>query len=209
MVITGGEPCLNEDLPTLLEKIKQRGFLVKLDSNGSNPQMLKQLAASDLVDYFAMDVKAPLEKYAKVTGVVKADMRAKGERVEETRALQKAGASTLAAFRENAASLTAGGGMVGVVDVAKIKESIGFIKTSGIAHEFRTTVVPTLLNESDLLEIGKLVDGADAFYLQQFEPRGTLDPAFEKEPAYPREFLLAMAEKLKPFAKKIGVRGLP
>ncbi len=69
--ITGGEPTLHNDLPELCSKIKQMGFLVKLDSNGTNPVMLKELIDKNLLDYVAMDVKAPLtvEKYSKAIGV--------------------------------------------------------------------------------------------------------------------------------------------
>lgn len=67
--ITGGEPTLNEDLPEFISKIKELGFLVKLDTNGTNPKMLEELINKKLVDYIAMDIKAPLEFYDKVTNV--------------------------------------------------------------------------------------------------------------------------------------------
>ncbi len=67
--ITGGEPTLHSDLPDFIFKIKSMGFLVKLDTNGSNPQMLTNLIQLNLLDYIAMDIKAPLEKYDKVTNV--------------------------------------------------------------------------------------------------------------------------------------------
>ena len=69
--ITGGEPTLHSDLPDLISKIKQMGFLVKLDTNGTNPNLLKELLDKNLLDYVAMDVKAPLtvEKYSKAIGV--------------------------------------------------------------------------------------------------------------------------------------------
>lgn len=66
--ITGGEPTIFSDLPEFIKKIKDMGFLVKLDSNGSNPQMLEKLLGEGLVDFIAMDIKAPLEKYKKVAG---------------------------------------------------------------------------------------------------------------------------------------------
>ncbi|NIO44088.1 MAG: anaerobic ribonucleoside-triphosphate reductase activating protein [Candidatus Aenigmarchaeota archaeon] len=67
--ITGGEPTLNKDLPDFISKIKKLGFLVKLDTNGSNPEMLKELIEKKLVDYVAMDIKAPLESYENITNV--------------------------------------------------------------------------------------------------------------------------------------------
>jgi len=67
--ITGGEPCLHKNLPEFLSEIKKLGFLVKLDTNGTNPEMLKELIEKKLVDYIAMDIKAPLKDYDKVTKV--------------------------------------------------------------------------------------------------------------------------------------------
>jgi len=67
--ITGGEPTLNKDLPDFISKIKKLGYLVKLDTNGTNPKMLEELIRKNLVDYIAMDIKAPLEFYEKVTNV--------------------------------------------------------------------------------------------------------------------------------------------
>ncbi len=66
--VGGGEPTVNEDLPAFTKKIKKLGFLVKLDTNGSNPKMLKKLIDKKLVDYVAMDIKAPKGSYRKLTG---------------------------------------------------------------------------------------------------------------------------------------------
>mgnify|MGYP001597998545 CR=1 FL=1 len=60
VVICGGEPTVNKELPKFIEKIKQLGYFVKLDTNGSNPEMLKDLVNAKLVDYVAMDIKASL-----------------------------------------------------------------------------------------------------------------------------------------------------
>jgi pyruvate formate lyase activating enzyme len=69
--ITGGEPTLHSSLPELCSRIKKMGFMVKLDTNGTNPTLLKELLDLKLLDYVAMDIKAPLtiEKYSKATGV--------------------------------------------------------------------------------------------------------------------------------------------
>jgi pyruvate formate lyase activating enzyme len=69
IAITGGEPTLHKELPEFIKKIKDLGFLVMLETNGSNPKMLKELIEKKLVDYIAMDIKAPLEKYDEVAGV--------------------------------------------------------------------------------------------------------------------------------------------
>lgn len=65
--ITGGEPTLHPDLPEFIAKIKSLGFLVKLDTNGTNPEMVKSLIEEKLVDYLAMDIKAPIDNYRSVT----------------------------------------------------------------------------------------------------------------------------------------------
>jgi len=71
VVICGGEPTISKDLPEFIRKIKKLGFLIKLDTNGSNPEMLKKLIKEGIIDYVAMDIKAPLEsqKYNRGVGV--------------------------------------------------------------------------------------------------------------------------------------------
>lgn len=67
--VTGGEPTLNQDLPRFLDKIKQLGFLIKLDTNGTAPSMLNDLICNNLIDYVAMDIKNSKEKYATTIGL--------------------------------------------------------------------------------------------------------------------------------------------
>jgi len=69
VVLCGGEPTINKDLPEFIKKIKSLGFLVKLDTNGSNPQMLGSLIDKKLIDYIAMDIKGPKERYDEFAGV--------------------------------------------------------------------------------------------------------------------------------------------
>ena len=68
IVISGGEPTLQSDLPTYIKAIKDTGYPVKLDTNGTNPSMLRKLIAEKLIDYVAMDIKAPFEKYQQICG---------------------------------------------------------------------------------------------------------------------------------------------
>lgn len=68
VVITGGEPTIHQDLIALILKIKELGYSIKLDTNGTNPDMIETLLFMDLLDYIAMDVKAPLHKYDKIIG---------------------------------------------------------------------------------------------------------------------------------------------
>ena len=63
LVISGGEPTLHKDLAPFMRRVKDMGFKIKLDTNGSRPEVLKDLISQNLVDFVAMDIKAPLEKY--------------------------------------------------------------------------------------------------------------------------------------------------
>lgn len=67
--ITGGEPTLNEDLDELIKSIKELGYLIKLDTNGLKPEVIKQLYESGLIDYVAMDIKSSLSTYSRACGI--------------------------------------------------------------------------------------------------------------------------------------------
>jgi pyruvate formate lyase activating enzyme len=69
VVISGGEPTLQPDLKDFIVKIKNFGFKIKLDTNGTNSKLVADLIYNKLIDYVAMDIKAPLGKYEQVTGV--------------------------------------------------------------------------------------------------------------------------------------------
>ena len=83
VVITGGEPTNHEDLPDFCNELKRMGFHVKLDTNGTNPAMIDKLIADKLVDYVALDLKAPLteDEYSKASGVNAASIL---DRLEES-----------------------------------------------------------------------------------------------------------------------------
>src|SRR5450759_1081844 len=66
VTITGGEPTIQKDLMPFIKRVKKMGFAVKLDSNGSAPQVIKELLAEKLLDFIALDIKAPLEKYKRI-----------------------------------------------------------------------------------------------------------------------------------------------
>ena len=72
--VTGGEPTLQRDLDVFLSRVKELGYLVKLDSNGYRPEVLQSLCERGLVDYFAMDIKSSPENYARTAGVKELDM---------------------------------------------------------------------------------------------------------------------------------------
>lgn len=69
VVITGGEPTIHPDLPEFIKKIRALGFKIKLDTNGTNPEMLKKLLDQKLLDYVAMDLKGSSDNYNQVVGV--------------------------------------------------------------------------------------------------------------------------------------------
>ncbi len=164
VVITGGEPTLQSDLPSFLQRVQEQGLDAKLDTNGYHPDVLAALLGEGLVNYVAMDIKAPPEKYPLLSG--RADL-----------------------------------------DVTRVERSIKLLRDSGIAYEFRTTVVPGLLAKEDVEEIARWIAGAERYVLQQFRPLGTLDPALETVCPYPREHLHAMARRAKRWIEQVVIRG--
>ncbi len=164
LCLSGGEPLLHEDIEVLARVIKDRGYLVKVDTNGSFPDRLEYLISQGLVDWVAMDIKAPPGRYPEV---VRAE-----------------------------------------VDTGKISRSLDLIRRSGLPYIFRTTVVPGLLTEADLLEIADWLNGSRCFQLQQFVPQNTIDPAFLKFEPYPAQELRNWAEKLKPYFGEVLLEGV-
>lgn len=69
VVITGGEPLIHEDIVDKIKEIKELGFLVKLDTNGTNPSLMIELIESKLIDYVAIDIKNSFNKYGKTAGI--------------------------------------------------------------------------------------------------------------------------------------------
>lgn len=164
-VITGGEPTLQPNLALFLRRLKDAGLDVKLDTNGYLPDVLETLLSDSLLDYVALDIKAPPEKYPLLTGLAE-------------------------------------------LDVTRIERSVALLKESVIPYEFRTTVVPGLLDEDDIAEIAQWVAGADQYTLQQFQPVNTIDPALECASPYPAETLQAMAERASQWVSRVAVRGI-
>jgi len=129
-VVSGGEPTEQEDLIPFLEKIKAMGFLVKLDTNGSRPPVVKDIVRRGMADYIAMDIKTTWEKYPKAIGVD--------------------------------------------FPVEKIRETAEFLKTAGIDHEFRTTVVEPFCGFEDVRRIAAELKGTGVYRLQSFQQSGKL-----------------------------------
>lgn len=68
VAVTGGEPLLHSDMPEFLSRIKELGYKIKLDTNGSNPALLREIVEAGLVDRVAMDIKNAPESYAETIG---------------------------------------------------------------------------------------------------------------------------------------------
>lgn len=143
VVFSGGEPTLHADLGECLSRIKAMGLSTKLDTNGTQPELLRDLLGHGLIDYVAMDVKAPLENYANLVG------------------------------RR--------------IDVEMIRTSIWVVKQSGVAHEFKTTVVPGLHTTRELKAISELVHGADRYVVQDFISKNPLRSELQGRPAFPHK----------------------
>jgi len=82
VVVTGGEPTLQKDLGIFIKELKAMSLLVKLDTNGTNPDSLRALMEDKLLDFIAMDLKAPLSKYEHITGTSQLELSSIRESVE-------------------------------------------------------------------------------------------------------------------------------
>jgi len=164
VVVSGGEPTIHPDLPDLMRWLRSLGMKIKLDTNGSNPEMLRDLIRAGLVDYVAMDLKAPLdEKYSQLVGCE--------------------------------------------APLIEIKHSIEILMTSGIDYEFRTTMVPTYLSPEDYERMAAYVGTARKLVLQHFSPRNTIDPNLSVINPLPEAKVKAIAERCKPYVRKLIIRG--
>jgi pyruvate formate lyase activating enzyme len=177
IVISGGEPTLQEDLVPFALRLHEMGYSVKLDTNGYRPDVLQAMIDSRAVDYVAMDVKAPLDP----------------------------GAYALAA---------------GVhVDIDRVRASVDLLLAGSVACEFRTTVVPGILDEDGVARIAQSIAAQPAlppdqrtnvirrYYLQQFVARDTLDPRLMTRIPYPTERLAALADLARQWVDNVDVRG--
>ena len=81
VAFTGGDPCLQRNLPELMRRVRELGYGVKLDTNGNHPDMLRRVREEGLVDYVAMDIKNSPEKYAVTSGLESLDLSAVRESV--------------------------------------------------------------------------------------------------------------------------------
>ena len=129
--ISGGEPTLWSDLPDFITRIREMGFKVKLDTNGTRPDVIEELISRGLVDYIAMDIKNSPSLYPATVGI--SDF-----------------------------------------DVTPILKSIAIIRNSGIAHEFRTTLVAGLHTPESVCDILEMISFDEKYFLQKFVDSGDL-----------------------------------
>ncbi len=181
VVLCGGEPTINKDLPKFCKKIKKLGYLVKLDTNGSNPKILEKLIDEKLVDYMAMDIKAPLGLKSQITNY----------KLQTNHKLQ------ITKYEKATGTK---------VNLENIKKSIVIIKNSGIDYEFRTTVVPIIHIKEDIIQIAKEISPAKKYYIQNFRPEKTIDPKFEKIKPYLDKELLEIQKVIAPFFEVCQIR---
>lgn len=167
VVLSGGEPTLQQDLLSWCLRLRESGFQVKLDTNGYRPQVVRAMIDQSAVDYVAMDVKAPLvsTRYARAAGVP--------------------------------------------VDVERIRQTIDLLLKGEVAYEFRTTIVPGLLAEPDIVQIARAIGGARHYYLQQFVAQNTLDPEMRKLVPCSPDQVRAMADLAGEWVESVGIRGIP
>lgn len=160
--ITGGEPLLQPGLADFASKVKEMGFLVKLDTNGSMPDRLREIVSAGLIDYIAMDVKSSPAGYAAAVGVD--------------------------------------------IDPAVFIESMEFIKSCGVPHEFRTTAVKGIHTVEDIEEAARSVGEGEAYFIQRYVDSGNIlgggCSAFSEEESLE---LLAHARKYVPAAELRGM----
>lgn len=165
VVVTGGEPTLQDGLLEFLSQLRASGLAVKLDTNGYRPDVLRECLAQGLADYVAMDVKSSPARYARAAGVP--------------------------------------------VDWSRVRESIDLLLGSQIEYEFRTTVVPGLVELEDVQAIAQAISGARAYYLQAFRPGPTLGWGAAPPVGAPEPTLLrSMAERAARQVQHVGLRGV-
>lgn len=161
--VTGGEPLLHKDIEELLREIKELGFSVKLDTNGSFPDRLKGLVEEGLVDYIAMDIKNAKENYGRTIGI------------ED-------------------------------YDVSDVARSVQYLLEGNVPYELRTTVVREFHQRADLEAIGRWIEGAEHYYLQQFVDSGDLiQPGLR---GYDRDIMEQALGTVKKYVKAAELRGL-
>ena len=182
VAVTGGEPCLSKELPAFLRKIREMGFLTKLDTNGAHPELLEQILREGLADYVAMDIKNSPGKYLLTAGLARNTESggSSGEEVRQEKARQEA-------------------------LLVRVRRSIRLIMELAPDYEFRTTVIRQFHEEQDFAEIGEMIRGARRYFLQSFTDRDTVPYGGLSAPG--KEELMRYAEQVRRFVPDVQTRG--
>jgi len=176
--ITGGEPLMQPDIDNFISHLKALSFDVKLDTNGSYPDMLEKIIKDGDVDYIAMDIKNSLAKYAQ-TSIPNDQM--KNDQINEkwkikNEKLQK-----------------------------DILRSIKLVMESGIDYEFRTTVCKPIHEVADFEELGAMIKGAKRYFLQNFVQSKHVNSTKEYLPLSSKE-LLEAKKIMENYVDEVGIR---
>lgn len=177
VVICGGEPTINKELPQFIQKIKNLGYFVKLDTNGSNPGILKDLVGAKLIDYVAMDIKAPRAQFSSSNFQFSIYEKIIGEGVK------------MEDIEKSVEFLKQGN-----VDFEFRTTVVNTIHTADDFKEIAKW-------------IGGRPGGYPVkYYLQNFRAEKTIDPEFEKIEPFKTEFLVQIAKEISPYFKDCQVR---
>ncbi len=205
--VTGGEPTIHRELPELIRAIRDFGYLVKLDTNGTNPSMLARLLEEGLLDYAAMDIKAGHLHYGAASGITwdfggisggSPDFGGTGGITPGLGGISGGSPDLGAAARQRSMDRL----------LEKIERSVRLLQDSAIDYEFRTTAVRGIHTEEDFLDISQWLEGCPHYYLQSF--RDNPEVLLKNHPfsAFRQEELerfLSLVQKKIPQARLRGV----
>ncbi len=184
VVISGGEPMMHPEIFGLLYKIKQLGFLTKVDTNGFYPYPLKEAIEAGLVDYIAMDIKTNLNH---ITDYDENNPATKYYHLLISDKYNKACGRT--------------------IYLIVIERTIKLLKECGKDYEFRTTLVPGIVDLDDLLAIGQKLTPAKRYFIQQFVPENARLEKFKKVKPYKKEEVEKILPALQKYFDQVKLRG--
>ena len=154
---------MNPEIGDFIKEIRNLGYAVKLDTNGSYPDRLKTIVNEGLVDYVAMDIKNCKDKYAETIGLKS-------------------------------------------YDLSKIEESVEFLKSGKVDHEFRTTIVKEFHSVDDIRKAADWIKGAKRYFLQNFVDSGNLIDS--SVTGVDKQTMLDMQKAAAEFVPQTQIRGI-
>jgi pyruvate formate lyase activating enzyme len=213
VVVTGGEPTLHPDLPAFLDAVKRLGVLTKLDTNGTRPDTLRSLLEAGLVDYVALDVKAPFARYPEFTGLPYdhgslPSLQGPLPSMDPSRLPppwwgkteeRGIGPHPLTPTLSHAEERERAGCRIVPGVVARVRESLALVRDRAPDCEFRTTVAPGL-TQDDLIAIAGEIRGARRYVLQPFfvpDRKRLVDETWRSRPTLASDTLRALLPELQ------------